>query len=982
MPDLIDEIISPSAFKQLDDAIGKLVDCRTEVNNLAAAAKTITFDFKVPKDLSNLTDLINRANAATASMTVAQNNLNQSTANYNTVSALYTKNVQEGADALAQQRLELSYVDSQLKQLTKDIQEGNGNIDKNNEKLAMWTRRQQELKVEIGATTTALKSEIKENYAAADSMDAMSQKLGQMREQYRALTNAQRSSSFGKQLQKDIYEADKSLKDLDQSIGNSQRNVGNYSSALDRMGESFGKIGQFITRDLLRGIASGIVFSLVFENLSKLWDYFTKLTPAEEAAADRVKKYTDNLKELSDTIKTGIADTTIESTVLKDNSELQLKIATNTKNGMDARIDAYNKLSTIMPQVLKNYTAEDVLSGKASAAIMKQADSVAYYQASIAQAEKEYRKLLQVQEDNKEKLAKARTPVQKEYAEDVIAQMQMRIDAAKLGIQMQQETLANLVAPLPTTKKAKTKKGADMTNETLKAERDLTKELYNEYAKRLMIDAEYQRAIAEDEKNSLTDRVIAYQKYTDLIFRAKAEQLSGEYTENEQSLAKIAEIEKKAVKDRTKEQQDLVISKEVLLQKQNTLIAEYDLLQVKSAADTEKGLQKIYDDEVKYRITALQKIAVNNDQQMQDELEGLRHKYGTGLMSEQVYQEKVKQIKEKYAIQNDNDQIAYLKDQIDNLAKQGVDVSALNKSLADAEDKLRKDQAAKEDDANNKRAEGIRKVKDLSIQLATEIASAYIASQDAMFDYQSLQLDKQQKKEQLYYDQQRRAIEASVGYQQDKANKLQDLNAQQTAQENEIAQKQKEVARAKAKFDRDASIANIIAKTAEAIAATLPLYANPATVPFAIAQDVLIGAIGAAQIAKASSTPLPAYKLGTHSHRGGLFIAGDGNEPEFIKAPGKEGYWSNNVSTLYNEGAGTKVIPLSKMVNTIHSSNASTHNGYQQAITSNDTAMQQIAKMISKEFQTSTEGLAWVISKSKPVINIKTESSKTRIDNY
>lgn len=1007
MPDLINEVISPIAFKQLDDAIIKLADCKTAVTDLAAEAKKITFDFKIPKDLSALTDLINKANAATAAMTNAQTNLNQATSNYNTLSAQYTQQIQKGADALAQQRLELSYVDSQLKLLIKDIQDGNGSIDANNQKLAMWTRRQQELKVEIAATTQALKSEIKENYAAADSMDGMSQRLGQLREQYRALSAAERASPIGQQMQTDIRALDSEVKTLDASIGNSQRNVGNYGSA-------WGKFSGILDRMGLRLIAQVAVFGAIM-------DAFKEIGDAYKEWSDRVNYQNVAMGEVAKKSANAFGQEAAALQAMKD----RFFDVTTTMSDKQEIVDELNSKYENQIGKLHGVADAEKFFVEKSAAFIKALDLRAQAEAALSVITDQYKKQLEATANPESTLsafnkigagAKALATTLgglsrlgdknffEEYewekltrgagkADRTIQDTSTTIDyLLKQYTQLQNEAnkidKANGFKTDEHGKKLpKGPKPTDFTKETLKAERDLTKEIYAELAKRALIEGAYQKAIADEESNSLADRVTAYRKYASLVLEAKRLVLDGEYHENEQSLAKIASIEKIAADKRTKEQKDLLLTKEVLLQKQKTLVAQNELDNRQSEAETQKAITKIYEDEVKYRLTALQKIKTNNDLLMQDELDALRQRYSTGLMGEEVYQEKVKQIKEKYAIENDQQQIAHLKTTIAGLTALGVDVAAVNKALADAEDKLRQDQAAKDDEALSKKAEGWKKIKELTIQLAGEIASAYIASQDAQFEYQQRTLDKQGTQMQLHYEQERRAIEASAGYQADKAAKLQDLNAQQAADENKLEQQKKQLAITKAKFDRDASIANIIAHTAEAIAATLPLYADPVTVPFAIAQDVLIAAIGAAQIAKASSAPLPAYKLGTMGHIGGPFIAGDGHEPEYIKAPGKEGYWSNPVSTIYSEAAGTKVIPLSKMVkhlsSGLYSSNATTHNNYQQAITGNDSAIfEAVGKQLSGKLDELGEGLAYVIGKSKPVINITTDSPKTSINRF
>jgi hypothetical protein len=112
--------------------------------------------------------------------------------------------------------------------------------------------------------------------------------------------------------------------------------------------------------------------------------------------------------------------------------------------------------------------------------------------------------------------------------------------------------------------------------------------------------------------------------------------------------------------------------------------------------------------------------------------------------------------------------------------------------------------------------------------------------------------------------------------------------------------------------------------------------------------------------------PLPAYKDGTDYHVGGAFIAGDGGEQELIVAPNKKPYWSASTSTLYNEVAGTKVIPMSKI------------NDYAGYSVSNT----DMAGAIVDGFDRTGKKLASVIMASKPDLNIGVMAEQMRRERY
>lgn len=124
-------------------------------------------------------------------------------------------------------------------------------------------------KVALSEHNIELKQLAKLAMAAEGSVDQLAVRLGLLRDKYRQLTAAERESVTGRQMLIDIQKLDAEVKTLDKSIGNSQRNVGNYGSAFDKVGA---KVEQFVVRDLFRATAGFIVFNLLFESATKLWD--------------------------------------------------------------------------------------------------------------------------------------------------------------------------------------------------------------------------------------------------------------------------------------------------------------------------------------------------------------------------------------------------------------------------------------------------------------------------------------------------------------------------------------------------------------------------------------------------------------------------------------------------------------------------------------------------------------------------------------
>lgn len=123
--------------------------------------------------------------------------------------------------------------------------------------------------------------------------------------------------------------------------------------------------------------------------------------------------------------------------------------------------------------------------------------------------------------------------------------------------------------------------------------------------------------------------------------------------------------------------------------------------------------------------------------------------------------------------------------------------------------------------------------------------------------------------------------------------------------EEENARKEEELAKRKAKLEYKQAVAekaNSISQIGIATALGI-MKASPNWV-----QMALVGAMGAIQLATAIAQPIKAYKRGTDYHSGGPAIVGDGGKREVIETRGKF-YLTPNVPTLVDMPEGSKVFP-------------------------------------------------------------------------
>jgi len=121
----------------------------------------------------------------------------------------------------------------------------------------------------------------------------------------------------------------------------------------------------------------------------------------------------------------------------------------------------------------------------------------------------------------------------------------------------------------------------------------------------------------------------------------------------------------------------------------------------------------------------------------------------------------------------------------------------------------------------------------------------------------------------------------------------------------QIEKRKRAIAVERAKFEKAASIASIIASTAQAVVAALGM--KPYT-PANIGLAALTGAIGALQLAKAISTPLPKYALGTNDAKKGPAIGGEIGRELVIPKQGAP-YLTPGVPSLLNLMGGETILP-------------------------------------------------------------------------
>jgi len=125
-----------------------------------------------------------------------------------------------------------------------------------------------------------------------------------------------------------------------------------------------------------------------------------------------------------------------------------------------------------------------------------------------------------------------------------------------------------------------------------------------------------------------------------------------------------------------------------------------------------------------------------------------------------------------------------------------------------------------------------------------------------------------------------------------------------------FAQEQKKIQKEEAKLkhdqavrDKELSEAKILINTAVAVSETIAAGGY-----FAIPLAVIVGALGALELAKVESTPIPAYYLGTDNHPGGKALVGE-QGTELLTLPSGQLKLTPNRATVMDLPSGTEVLP-------------------------------------------------------------------------
>lgn len=225
---------------------------------------------------------------------------------------------------------------------------------------------------------------------------------------------------------------------------------------------------------------------------------------------------------------------------------------------------------------------------------------------------------------------------------------------------------------------------------------------------------------------------------------------------------------------------------------------------------------------------------------------------------------------------------------------------ALDKAVADNALKTNADQDKSDQDLLEKRIQRLQKLANYSKQVFDIIGGFVNASVQRELNGIQDQMDYIDKKK----DKDIEAADQSIADEQKKAAAIQTITLRAAAQQDVLNTRKRQAQERQARFEKVANIASLTQETALAVVRALGDKTLPG--PARIAEAVIIGALGLAQVAVAIATPIPRYKDGTpvggHPYDG-LAVVGDGGRPERVTLPD---------GTVWKSPATATVVDLPK----------------------------------------------------------------------
>lgn len=399
-----------------------------QLNSMSSLQKLNLLFEQFAKNIKNASDMLAGLSSASNQVASAQDNAAKSTqtasniisqastqlqaANMNYAAIIDTVQAYDGevtkltADTIANKEA-MKKIDADIKALGKSYKDGEITLSEYIKQSSLLKQRHTELMAQNQQYSALIKNHSTAIISASGSYYEMNAAMLELQKRYKALSEADRESSVGKNLIAQANALNNKLKEIDSQFGNYQRNVGNYASSwnglnvqtqqllrelpsltmsfnqfflaisnnlpmfvdeLKRASEEFkrmkseGQTAVPVWKQLLGSLFSWqsalvIGITLLSAYSSEIIDWVASLFRGKKAL-DEIISVQDKLR----TAQKGAIRDTIEERI---KLELLYKAATDNKKAMEERIVAANELKSTFPKLFDNYTKEQIMTRNA-----------------------------------------------------------------------------------------------------------------------------------------------------------------------------------------------------------------------------------------------------------------------------------------------------------------------------------------------------------------------------------------------------------------------------------------------------------------------------------------------------------------------------------------------------------------------------------------------------------------------------------------
>lgn len=399
-----------------------------QLNSMSSLQKLNLLFEQFAKNIKNASDMLAGLSSVSNQVSSAQDNAAKSTqtasniisqastqlqaANMNYATIIDTVQAYDGevtkltADTIANKEA-MKKIDADIKSLGKSYKDGEITLSEYIRQSSLLKQRHTELMAQNQQYSALIKNHSTAIISASGSYYEMNAAMLELQKRYKALSEADRESSVGKNLIAQANALNNKLKEIDSQFGNYQRNVGNYASSwnglnvqtqqllrelpsltmsfnqfflaisnnlpmfvdeLKRASEEFkrmkseGQTAVPVWKQLLGSLFSWqsalvIGITLLSAYSSEIIDWVASLFRGKKAL-DEIISVQDKLR----TAQKGAIRDTIEERI---KLELLYKAATDNKKAMEERIVAANELKSTFPKLFDNYTKEQIMTRNA-----------------------------------------------------------------------------------------------------------------------------------------------------------------------------------------------------------------------------------------------------------------------------------------------------------------------------------------------------------------------------------------------------------------------------------------------------------------------------------------------------------------------------------------------------------------------------------------------------------------------------------------